>query len=402
MQTRMLFFLVALGVVALSWVGFPESKKPSRKLVLPRAELKLTPAALAFNTKGELYVAYRDKGSDKKSSSLWFRVFDPASGKELRSVRLQTPEVRLPTGANQLLLSPDSSLVLYSEFHGSILVTVLDGATLQKVSDATALPDGADGQFPEAISIGSNDRSVLLIAAEKTNRLNGTDARLIRLDTHDLSRVLSDVTFTNPVPEGGFAIGPNGEARIVRANMLYGYDPSTAKATLELSIQNQDDIRNVLFLEDGSLLLWSNQNEFGYVYRWKGSSAPDQSQRIEKCGVVKVFVSPDQLYGAALCEHQELTERNFGAITSRTAVVFDAKTLKIISEVPIERDLYPELAIWHGDGKIILATTQAFSNKLVIYELAEPKSGGKSATVDPKDGSVHLQIPVVVATKPKQ
>jgi len=214
--------------------------------------------------------------------------------------------------------------------------------------------------------------------------------------------VLADTTLTNPIPESGFAVGSDGTVRIIRAAMLYSYDPDTKKAALELSLHNQDDIRNALFLNDNSLLLWSGQNEFGYLYRFKQSgSTPEGSQRIEKSGVVKVLVSPDQLYGVALCEHQNLTEVHFGAITSRTAVVFDTKTLKILNEVPIEKDLYPELAIWHGDGKIVLVT-QASSNKLVIYELAEPKSGSESATVDPRDGSLHLEIPVVASAKPKQ
>jgi hypothetical protein len=52
----------------------------------------------------------------------------------------------------------------------------------------------------------------------------------------------------------------------------------------------------------------------------------------------------------------------------------DTKTLKILSEVPIDRDPNPEVAVWHGNGKVVL-TAQASSNKLVIYELVEPKSG---------------------------
>jgi len=390
---------VVIALFATSWASWPQSAKPSKTIVLDHAELKLTPAALVFDKKGLLYVGYRDSGSDKKSSVIWIRVFDPANGKELRNAQLQTTAVTLPNGADQFMLSPDNSLLMYSQFHGGTLITFLNAATLQKVSDATSLPEGVNRQFPRVIGIGPNDNSVL-IAAQITNHLNGTDARLIKLDAHDLSRVLADTTLTNPIPESGFAVGSDGTVRIIRAAMLYSYDPDTKKAALELSLHNQDDIRNARFLNDHSLLLWSGQNEFGYLYRFKQSgSTPEGSQRIEKSGVVKVLVSPDQLYGVALCEHQNLTEVHFGAITSRTAVVFDTKTLKILNEVPIEKDLYPELAIWHGDGKIVLVT-QASSNKLVIYELAEPKSGRESATVNPKDGSLHLDI--LASAKPKQ
>jgi WD40 repeat protein len=396
---RIIFASLALAAASLmSWPTLFESDKPSRTIVLEHAELKFAPAALAFDQKGELYVAYRDQGSNKKSSAIWVRVFDAASGKELRSTQLQTATVPLPNSANQFLLSPDNSLLLYSQFSGGTLITVLNAATLQKMSDATSLPEGADRQFPRLIGIGPNDNTVL-IAAEITNRLNGTDARLIKLDAHNLSHVLSDVTFINPIPESGFAVGSDGTVRIIRADMLYSYDTATKKAVLELSIHNQDDIRNALVLNDHSLLLWSGQNEFGYLYRFKQSgSTPEESQRIEKSSVAKVLVSPDQLYGVALREHQKLTEGSFGAITSRTAVIFDARTLKIISEVSIERDLKPELAIWHGNGKIVLAT-QASSDKLEIYELAEPKSASESATMDPKTGNLHLTIPLVAGTK---
>jgi hypothetical protein len=397
-MAKTIFAGIVLTVTSLvSWPTPIESAKPSRTVVLEHAELKLTPAALVFNQKGELYVAYRDKGADKKSSAIWVRVFDPASGRELRSTQLQTTPIPLPNSTNQFLLSPDNSLLLYSQFNGGTLITVLNTATLQKVSDSTSLPEGVDRQFPRVIGIGPTDDSSVLIAAEITNRLNGTDARLIKLDAHNLSHALSDATLTNPIPESGFAVGSDGTVRIIRADMLYSYDPAAKKAALELSIHNQDDIRNALFLNDHSLLLWSGQNEFGYLYRFKESgSTPEGSQRIEKSGVAKVLLSPDQLYGVALCEHQKLTEGNFGAITSRTAVVFDTKTLKILSEVPIDRDLNPEVAVWHGNGKVVLAT-QASSNKLVIYELVEPKSGSESATIDPKDSSLHLEIPVVAA-----
>jgi hypothetical protein len=386
--------LVMAAASLASWPALIQPAKPSRMIVLDHAELKLTPAALVFNQEGELYVAYRDKGSGKKSSAIWVQVFDPATGKKLRSRELQTAEISLPNGANQFLLSPDNSLLVYSQFNGGTLITILNAATLQTVSQTTSLPDGVDKEFPKVVGVGPSDAWVLVTAeidkefppgvvgvnpetgalvmgGSTTFRMHGVDERLVRLDARDLSHVLSDAIITNPIPESGFAVGSDGRLRIINANMLFNYDADTKKAALELSIHNHDDIRNALFLNDHSLLLWSNQNEFGYLYRFKqGSSSLERSQRIEKSGVAKVFVSPDQLYGAALCEHQNTGEWRFGAITSRTAVIFDAKTLKILAQVPIQKDVYPELAIWHGSGKIVLAT-QASSNKLAIYELVE-------------------------------
>lgn len=365
----------SIGVLALgtlvAWPAQSDSVRRTRALVLEYAEFKLTPAALVFDEKGELYAGYRDEGAEKKSSAIWIRVFDPASGKQLRSTQVQTATIPLPNGAEQFLLSPDNSLLLYSHFHGSTFLTVLKAATLQSVSETTTLPKDVEKEFPRVIGVDPSDASILL-AAETTNHLNGVDVRMVKLDAHNLNHVLSDATLTNPIAESGYAVDGSGAVWIVGGNRLYRYDPEQKKATLETSVHNQDDIRGVLFLNDSSLLMWSNQNEFGYLYRFEqGDTATDKSQRIDKCGVKQITVSPDQLYGAALCEHQNTGEWRFGAITSRMAVIFDTKTLKILAQVPIEKDLYPGLAIWHGGGKIVLAT-QAPPDKLAVYELAAP------------------------------
>jgi hypothetical protein len=387
-------FSIAASVL-LAVVARGGSAAPTRVVVLEHAKLRLTPAALVFNETGELYVAYRDKGADKKSSAIWVRVFDPVSGKELRSAQLPTTTVALPNGADQLLLSPDNSLLVYSQFHGSTLITITSATTLQKVNDITSLPEGVNRQFPRMINISPNDDSIL-IAAEVPNPLNGADARLIKLDVHAPSRVLSDTTFANPIPESGYAVDGSGVVWIVRANALYRYDPGRRKASLQTSVHNQDDFRSVLFLNEHSLLMWSNQNKFGYLYRFEeGDTATNKSQRIDKCGVRQIAVSPDQRYGAAVCEHQNTGEWRFGAITARSAVIFDTKTLKILTKVPIEKELYPEVAIWHASGKIVLVT-EADSNKLAIYEFPAP---GESAAVDPNDGTLHRRSTATTSQK---
>lgn len=59
------------------------------------------------------------------------------------------------------------------------------------------------------------------------------------------------------------------------------------------------------------------------------------------------------------------------------------------------------MAIWHGGGKVVLAT-QADSNKVAIYEFRVPKPSGESATVDPRNGNLHLAVPVLGNAKTKQ
>src|SRR3979411_3285609 len=103
-----IFLGIAIVVVAflISEPSWSQSAKLSKWLVLDHAELPLTPAALAFDGKGQLYVGKRQKGVNKKSLCNGNRGIDPAAGKELRSVQLQTAPVILPNGANQLKLSP--------------------------------------------------------------------------------------------------------------------------------------------------------------------------------------------------------------------------------------------------------------------------------------------------------
>lgn len=414
MFTRVHFSLAVLLGVALSGPVCSASTRPRHTVVLERADIRLSLVNVAFDARGELYVAYRDKGEKKKSSSLWVRVFDPASGKQLRATNIRIPETSLPIGGyepfvyTQLLLAPDSSVLVYAEFYsGHAFVVVLDATTLQKISETTTLPDGADRQFPKVISIDSNDRSVL-IAAEKTNRLNGTDVRLIRLDANELSRVLSDVTLTNPIPESGFVIGPNGKVRIKipDAGELYGYDPSTGKATLELSIGKGYSIilSDVRFLADGSLLLCSEDLDgtFGYLYRWeKDGSAPLMSPRFEGCGLEEIYLSPDQAYAVAFCEHVVVSELFFGLITLREFTIFETKTLKPLFRLPFKypiffflmnRYVHHEPALWHEDGKILLALLTS-SNKLRIYEFAAPRSGAASTSADSIDGSPRRSVP---------
>lgn len=368
--------VAALILVAVSSSTQPRALSRSRAVVLEHAELKATPAALLFNRKGDLYVGYRDRGAHKRSSSIWVRVFDPDSGRELRSAQLQTPTVRLPNGVEQFFFSPDESLLVLSQFHGNSMITILRATDLKTISETSSLPRGIEKEFPKAVAIDTSDAS-LLLAAEQPNRRNGVDIRLVRLDVHHLEHVVSDSTLANPIAESGYTVDATGEVWIVKANALYRFDVGRGEAALETSIHDQDDIRGVLFLKHSSLLMWSDQNEFGYLYRYEQDDmAADRSQRINKCGVKQVAVSPDELFGVALCEHQNLGEWHFGAITDRAAVIFDTKTLKIIAQVPVKKDLYPELALWHGDGKIILAT-QSDSDKLAIFQFPVPASTGK-------------------------
>jgi hypothetical protein len=75
-----------IAVLIMSWPSWSQSVKANKTIVLDHAQLTLTPAALVFDQKGELYAGYRDNGGEKKSSAIWIRVFDPTSGKELRSL----------------------------------------------------------------------------------------------------------------------------------------------------------------------------------------------------------------------------------------------------------------------------------------------------------------------------
>jgi hypothetical protein len=51
-------------------------------------------------------------------------------------------------------------------------------------------------------------------------------------------------------------------------------------------------------------------------------------------------------------------------------VIFDARTLKILGQISVAKDLYPEFATWHGNGRVVLAT-QSAPNTLAIYELPD-------------------------------
>jgi len=361
--------LAALGA-SLNAALAGEAAKLSRTIALSQADFKLTPAALAFSRSGELFAGYREKGPDKSSSAFWIRVFDATSGSPVRSARFQTSPVLLPNGANQFVLSPDDSLLIYAQFHQSVLIDSFDPHLLRELSTATNLPDEVAKHSPRVAGI-SPDGGSLVITSYQPSAKGALDVRLLNLEAHDLSRVVSDATVTIPYTESNYEVGGDGTMWIRRANTLERYEPAHNGPSLKISLPNRDDVRGVAFLKDRSLLLWSDQNAFGYIYHFQeNSSVPDFSQRIGDCGVRNVVTTPDQLYGAAVCLSQNLGEWRFGSLASSTAVIFEVKTLKILGRVSLDKRLMPEVALWHGAGRISIAV-QSSSNKVGVYEISD-------------------------------
>lgn len=370
----------ALLATAAAWPTPSGTGRRLRPIALNHAELKLTPAALVFNREGELYVGYRDKGTGEESSAIWVRVFDPSNAKELRSVQLQTATVRLPNGAEQFLLSPDDSLLLYAQFHGGTLIAVLNASALTAESTLTALPDNMSNEFPKISGLFDD---TVLVTSEMQNKRNGVDVRLVSLDANLLTRVLIDRYIYNPYIEAVYAVDRNGNLWLTSADALYRYNPRSRKSDLEVRVPTS--AVPIFLTGDQAILLYTDRNEFGELYRVAlRGSAIQHRQLVKGCGIDQIRLSPDELYGVALCEHQNTGEWRFGAITARSAVIFGTGTLKILAQVPIEKDLYPELAIWHGDGRIVLAT-QADSNKLAIYEFQTPRPARDPAATRPGD-----------------
>jgi hypothetical protein len=323
-----------------------------------------------FSRNGELFAGYREKGPDKSSSALWIRVFDATSGSPVRSARFQTSPVLLPNGADRFVLSPDGSLLIYAQLHQSVLIDSFDPHLLRELSTTTNLPDEVAKHSPRLVGI-SPDGGSLVIASYQASPKGALGVRLLNLEAHDLSRVVSDATVTIPYTESNYEVAGDGTVWIRRADTLERYEPAHNRPLLKISLPNRDDVRGVAFLKDRSLLLWSDQNAFGYVYHFlENSSAPEISQRIGDCSVRNVVTTPDQLYGAAVCQSQKLGEWRFGSLASSTASIFEVKTLKILGKVPLDKRLMPVVALWHGTGRISIAV-QSSSSKVAVYEISD-------------------------------
>jgi hypothetical protein len=395
-MSKLISRTVVVALLAVSgWACSAQSPKRTKTIALDRTELKLTPAALTFDTKGQIYVGHRDKGNGRSSSTVWIRVFDPATGRQLRSSSFDTSMAKLPMGATQFVLSPDDSLLAYAGLFGPEapdLLAVLDAHTLQTLSLTTKLPEV---QIAPARLIGFDPRAgTLEISVTRTvsSRFDPQDrtfdSTLYQLAARDLDRVVSQTDLKNPIANSSFAISAEGAVNIVSSRGLFQttgifpYDSETGRAGPMISVPDPDNRAGVrlgpaIFLSEGTLLLGSRRllgdaNQSGYVYRIeKNSTRMEKSREVSNCGIQETIrVSPDQRYGAALCERESESELFFGRITSRFAVIFDTKTLKILGSVPLPKNLYPEFAVWHGDAKIVFAT-HSDSNKLEIYELAD-------------------------------
>src|SRR5215469_9719841 len=122
--------LFSLTLAAVMW---PEELPASKVLRLKEAEFRQSLGQVLFSQDGSLYVAYRLRERNQRSTILRVMKFDPVTGETKATADFPLPQVRLPRASTNFILSSDSSLLAYAELHSPQVLLTIDAATLKPI-----------------------------------------------------------------------------------------------------------------------------------------------------------------------------------------------------------------------------------------------------------------------------
>jgi hypothetical protein len=343
-----------MSLIALIALAFPSSfnaetaVEPSLTVRLAQNDPSLAPSTTAFGSNGDLYVAYRARGTKHQSSAVWLRLFDSKTGRELRQAQIKAPVVELPQRPSMLQVSSDGNLLLYVETpsivgpNRGIYIAVVDALTFRLISstdlgsltlsNSRVFGFGADGQ---SIVLGSS--------TQRTGHEDVTESiRVIEIKARDLKQIVHDESTENPFDSYGYTIDDTGSLWLSEnpsiAKSFAKYDPSGKTIVREISVGGDYGASTLLFLH-GSVLGFTHEasqdSTFGRIVRFEsGRAEPVRTERISGCGFKQAAASPDQLFVAGICDEQNQAELNFGALNVCNVVVLQAETLQVLATIP--------------------------------------------------------------------
>jgi hypothetical protein len=214
----------ATSLVALAALGFPSlfnaetALEPRLTVRLMQNHASLAPSIAAFGGNGDLYVAYRARGTEHQSAAVWLRAIDSRTGLELRQAQIKAPVVELPQRPSMVQLSSDGSLLLYVETpsiigpNRGIYIAVVDAVTFRLISstdlgslslsNARVFGFSADGQ---SIVLGSSTQGI-----GPLNRPLTESVRAIEIKARDLKQIVRDEPIANPFESNGYTIDDTG------------------------------------------------------------------------------------------------------------------------------------------------------------------------------------------------
>lgn len=379
--------LLVLAAVSRLCIAGEAATKPTHIIRLEHNDASLAPA-IAFGSKGELYVAYRTQGPQHQSSVVTVGAFDSNTGRELRKAQIKAPTVQLPQAPSIFQVSPDGNLLLYVETPSVIgrnratYLAVVDAVSLQLISStdlvSLALSNSRVFGFradSQAVVLGSSVQRI-----GPNNQPVTQSVRVVELKAHDLKQIVHDQSIANPYGGYGYTIDAAGSLWFSKdpfiAKSFSEYNPKGGTAAGEISSGSDYGFAAVIFLP-GSIVGFTHEAShdatFTQVMRFEpGKAEPAQIERVTGCGFKQVTVSPDQLFAAGICDEQSQAEPSFGALTVCNAVILQTRTLKVLATIPLSKGTtWHSVAVWHGNERVLAATSDR--SEMKIFLLREPK-----------------------------
>jgi WD40 repeat protein len=370
---------IALGV----WLSQPHAGvkvEPNKIISVEGVDFHRTPPAMVCGVHGEFYIAYRDRGINNLSSSVWVVAFDMDNGRELKRVQFKAPTTNLLRPMSTAALSSDGSVLLYAERSGSHFLATVETSAMKLISIKELQPLDKPDYYPSPEGFDSDGKSIILASSS-----NDGGIEITKLDARNLSRELKKKTV--PRPEGRMTavmIDGAGDVWFSDGKFIYDtltqYDLESGKPRRKISTGSHIGfgLGYVLFLRSGAVLGFTSELDagevpFGRIFLYdQKSESPVNSGRIEGCGFNSEFTSsftPDQRFAIAYCERKSQAERSFGATVVSNLVVIDTQNLQVKAQIPTDGK-WTTMNIGHSGTKIVVAIANN-TNRIKIYSFAD-------------------------------
>lgn len=334
--------------------------------------------SMTFGLDGLLYFAYREE------NSIGVLVINVDERKVLRATHIQVPKIDLPSGGSELKVSPDGSFLAYSESDTCLplsFLAVLRTRDLSVISSAQ-IARTADGklQYPAGFSA---DTTAIMVYSVTRRSPSDHRVTIIYLDPNDLNHILDrktadvyDGVDSHVVMDLNGAVWLYSNKKV--DEKIFWFDPirDQTYAGPVFSLRPTGQIGQSVALNDSILALTSELTDkngaFGRILRSpKDHPGSLQESRINGCGFEQVsrsMIAPDQLFAVANCKAVGTTEFTFLPGIVNDAVVFNTRSLAVVGRFGLAKDEGPvALAVWHGDGQVVVANTDPKHNKIQIH-----------------------------------
>jgi hypothetical protein len=368
------------GLAVLACIKTAVAKdSPDAVLHAPQGDFQKSIARVVFGFDGQLFAAYRVRGNDASTESLHILTVDPFTGKIKVERSYPAPKAGLPRVVDDLLVSPDGTLV-YAELHPPVFLAAFRPQTLEMLSSSTSqLFTGED--FIPRVSGATQTRIVLSSERRKPN----AGVRLVTIDLKNVGHVTEDSVFPFHKDEGrNFAVDVAGAAVwLGQGTSWFKHDMKNGDRLSEMN--GREDI-NSLSANEEKLLGLTDKKLAGRIQLFDGDGKQLADTHNDECGFVRARLSPDRQFGVAVCDRTGLNESHFGETLRRQAIVFEVATLKVVASIPMSRNVIkergaeradfwiaiPTPALWHGNNRLLLAVP-GLPDSISVYSIVVDK-----------------------------